>query len=96
MRRTSATTGLMVDAYRVIQETLYVGFEIGSPHKDPSGSSTILVWRHPWPPDTITALISDENPEGTLEKSDLEIAVLVLHETTLLDACPESKMAAPR
>ena len=36
------------------------------------------------------------NTEGTLEKSDLELATLVLHKATLLDTYPEAKMAAPR
>ena len=54
------------------------------------------MWRHPWPPDIVKALILDRNPEGTLTNSDLDIAALVLHEATLLDTCLEATMAAPR
>ena len=54
------------------------------------------MWRHPWPPDIITAIISDRNPEGDLINSNLELDALVLHEATLLEACPEATMAAPR
>ena len=61
-----------------------------------SGSGTSLVWRHPWPPGIIAALISDRNPEWTLTNSDLEIAALVLHKSTLLKICPETTIAAPR
>ena len=52
------------------------------------------MWRNPWPPDIIKVLISDKNPEGNLTNSNLELAVLVLHEATLLDTCPEATIAA--
>ena len=54
------------------------------------------MWRHPWPPDIIKALISDKNPEVTLTNSKLELAALVLHKATLLDTCLEAMMAVPR
>ena len=54
------------------------------------------MWRHPWPPDVIVALISDWNPEGTLTNSNLELAAPVLHEATLLKMCPEATMDATR
>ena len=63
---------------------------------NPSGSGTSIVWRHPWPPDIIKALILDINPEGTLENSDLKLATLVLHKDTLMDTCSEETMAAPQ
>ena len=53
------------------------------------------MWKHPWPPYIIAALISNRNPEWTLKNSDVKLVALVLHEATLLDACPEAKMAAP-
>ena len=55
----------------------------------------ITVWRHPWPPDTIVALVSDTNTSGTLTNSDLEITTLILHEDSLLEVCPDTNMAAP-
>ena len=55
-----------------------------------------LVWRHPWPPDIITSLVSLANPQGTITNSDLELAALVLQETTLLKAVPKACMVAPR
>ena len=62
----------------------------------PYGLGTSLVWRHPWLPDIIKAIISDKNPEGTLTNSYLDLSALVLHEATLLDTCPEATMATPR
>ena len=53
------------------------------------------MWQHPCLPNIIVALISDKNPEGNLTNSYLEVSSLVLHEATLLDTCPEAKMAAP-
>ena len=54
------------------------------------------MWRHPWSPDIIKALITDRNPEGTLTNSDPNPAALVLQEATLLETCPEATMAAPQ
>ena len=54
------------------------------------------MWRHPWPFNIIKALISDRNPEGTLTKSDLELAALVLHKYSLLDTYLEETIAAPQ
>ena len=55
-----------------------------------------MVWRHPWPVDIISDLISSTNREGTITNSDLELAALVLHEATLIMAVPEASLAAPR
>ena len=46
------------------------GIGAGGVWLNPSGSGTSLVWRHPWLPDIIKALITDRNPEGTLTNSD--------------------------
>ena len=54
------------------------------------------MWRHLWPPDIINTLISDRDPEGNLEKSNLELSVLVLHRATLLGTYPEATVAAPQ
>ena len=62
---------------------------------NPSGLGTGLVWRHPWPPDITSTLISDRNPDRTLTNSNLELSSLVLYKINLLDVCPEAKMAAP-
>ena len=71
------------------------GIGEGGVWMNPYRSGASLVWRHPWPPNIIAAIIPDRNPEGTLTNSDLEITALVLHEATLLDTCSEAKMAAP-
>ena len=75
----------------VCQEPTHLGFcnasgiGAGGVWLNPYGSGTILVYRHPCPPDIIAALIYDRNPEGTLTNSDLEITALLLHEATLLE-----------
>ena len=55
-----------------------------------------LVWRHPWPADIISGLVSPTNPHGTITNSDLELAVLILQKATLLEAFPKASMAAQR
>ena len=62
----------------------------------PSCSGQDIVWCHPWPEDIITNLVYLTNREGTITNSDLELAVLVIHESTLLAEVPEVVMAAPR
>ena len=49
--------------------------------------SQSIVWRHPWPPDIIVALVSDTNSCWTLTNSDLELTSLVLLEDSLLEVC---------
>ena len=41
-------------------------------------------------------LVSSTNREGTITKPDLELAAIVLHQATLLEAVPESCTADPR
>ena len=72
------------------------GIGAGGVWLDPYKSGSSIVWRHPWRPDIITALLSGKNPGGTLANSDLDLTALVLHEATLLDVCPEANMAALR
>ena len=52
----------------------------GAPTADP------ILWRLPWPKDIIDALITDSNPHGTLNNSDLELAGGLLH----LDAAAQN------
>ena len=54
------------------------------------------MWRHLWPEDIISNVVSSTNREGTITNSDLELAALVLHEANLLVAVPEASLAAPR
>lgn len=42
-------------------------------------SHTPLVWRYKWPQDIIDALVTDDNPNGTITNSDLELAGGLLH-----------------
>lgn len=44
---------------------------------------TAIAWRLQWPPDITAALVSSDNPNGTITNSDLELAGGLLH----LDAC---------
>ena len=59
---------------------------------DPSSSGLIIVCRHPWLPDIIVALVSDTNPEGKLTNSNLGLADLLLHESTLMGSFIEEIM----
>ena len=63
---------------------------------NPSSSSYSLVCRHPCLPDIINDLFLVTNPVVNLTNSNLELATLVLHESTLLSTVPEASMAAPR
>ena len=42
------------------------------------------------------SLVTSDNHKRTLTHSNLELAALVLHKATLLEAVSESRMAAPR
>jgi hypothetical protein len=42
-----------------------------------------IVWRIEWPPDLTKAVVSDQNPSGTLTNSDLEMAGVLLHEAVI-------------
>ena len=55
---------------------------------DPSRSGKDIVWRHPWPADIISDLVSSTNREGKITNLDLELAALVLHEATSQAGCP--------
>ncbi len=46
------------------------------------------VWRLQWPRDITAAVVSESNPTGTLTKSDLEMAAVVLHLSTLESVPP--------
>ena len=59
---------------------------------DPSHSGKDIAWRHPWPEDIITNIVSSTNREGEMTNSDSD---LVLHEAILLSAESEARMAAP-
>lgn len=50
-----------------------------------SGTSPIpeTVWRLQWPRDITAAVVSESNPEGALTNSDLEMAAVLLHLSTL-------------
>ena len=63
---------------------------------DPARTGQNLVWRHLWPPDIITILVSLTNPQGTVTNSELDLAALVLQEATFLEAFSKACMAAPR
>ena len=69
--------------------------EAGSVWLDPAKYGSNLVWLHPWPPDIIANLVLSKNLEGRITNSDLELAFLVLHKATLLEAAPTSRMAVP-
>ena len=62
---------------------------------DPPSLGKDLVWRHPWPEDIISNLVSSKKREGTITNSDMELVGLVLYEATLLAAEPDSSLAAP-
>jgi hypothetical protein len=42
-----------------------------------------IVWRIEWPTDITKAVVTDQNPTGTLTNSDLEMAGVLLHEAVL-------------
>ena len=71
------------------------GFGAGGVWLDPSRSGKDLIWRHPWPSDIISDLVSSTNREETINISNLELAVLVLHKFTLLATVPEARLDAP-
>jgi hypothetical protein len=41
--------------------------------------STLVVWRHRWPQQVISRLVTDSNPRGSITNSDLELAGGLLH-----------------
>jgi hypothetical protein len=43
-----------------------------------------IVWRMQFPPDISEAVVSDDNPTGTITNSDLELAAVILHVAALL------------
>ena len=55
-----------------------------------SGTSPLpeTVWRLQWPRDITAAVISESNPTGALTNSDLEMAAVVLHLSTLESVVP--------
>ena len=50
--------------------------------------STPFVWRYQFPPAVRNALVSFDNPTGSINNSELELAASILHEATLLSAPP--------
>ena len=46
------------------------------------------VFRVQWPPDITAAIVSDDNPTGTITNSDLEMAGLLLLWLVMEDVCP--------
>jgi hypothetical protein len=42
-----------------------------------------LVWRHPFPPDIVSRLVSFANPTGDLTNSDFELVGVVAHQDIL-------------
>ena len=65
----------------------------GSTQIYPDQTGHNLVWKQPWPPETITYLVSLTNMKGMITNSDLELAALIIYEATLLAEVPESRMA---
>ena len=63
---------------------------------NPAGTGHNLVWRHPWPLDVTSELVSLTNLHRTIINSDLKLAALVLLEATLLEEVPKACMAVPR
>ena len=55
-----------------------------------SGTSPLpeTVWRLQWPRDITAAVVSESNPAGKLTNSDLEMAAVVLHFSTLESVAP--------
>jgi hypothetical protein len=49
-----------------------------------SPTSSPVVWRSPFLPDIQQALISDQNPTGSITNSDLELAAQIAHQDILL------------
>ena len=72
------------------------GLGVGGVWIDPARTGHNMVWRHPWPTDIITDLVTSTNHQGTITNSDLELAALVIQEATLLVAVPTALMATPR
>ena len=52
-------------------------------HHSSTGLITPKAWRYEWPPDISAALVSDDNPNGTITNSDLELAGTIAHEAVL-------------
>ena len=84
------------------QEPTHLGFceasglGAGEVWLHPTRTGQNLVWQLPWPPDIVDNLVSSTNPQGKITNSNLELAILVLQEATLLEAVPKASMAAPR
>ena len=56
---------------------------------DPSRSGSIIAWYHPFLTYITVVLVPDTNTGRKLTNSDLDLDVLVFHEATLLETCPE-------
>jgi len=50
--------------------------------------ATPFVWRYPFPDAVRKALVSTDNPTGTINNSELELAASIVHEAALLAAKP--------
>ena len=71
------------------------GLGAGGVWIDPSKDGRNYVWRLPWPDDIQTDLVSFDNLQGRITNSDLELAALVLQESTLPFICPSPAWRAP-
>ena len=56
--------------------------------------SNITTWCHPWPAYITNALVSETNPGGTHDNSNLDISSLVLHKAIFLSDTLKAVMAA--
>ena len=54
---------------------------------NPNRDGRHYVWRLKWPADIIAALVSFNNPNGSVTNSDLELAALILQEATFPLLC---------
>ena len=85
----------------VYQELTHLGLydtssiDAGGVWLEPSSSGWSIMWHHPWPPEIITALVSDTNLEGDLTNFNPKLADLILHKATFLGACLKEIMDAP-
>ena len=62
---------------------------------NPNADGIHHVWRLKWPADIQADLVSFTNPAGRITNSDLELAALVLHESTFPTVCKSAAWRAP-
>ena len=71
------------------------GLGAGGGWKDPNKDGLNYVWHLPWPEDIRMDLVSFDNPKGRITNSSLELAALVLQETTFPFICTSPAWRAP-